>query len=826
MKQSIICAAMAILLSCAPAARVNAQSLKLNDKGYLEKRGVNVMVYSNPFSAAFYDEKRSGIDIIHHGVLTITNGGVRLTETPEQWDLVPEMEGREVNAQTGEVDVKLIYNEYNFRSQIKVTPKGDGFTIGVYLDDPLPAETEGKACFNLEFLPSAYWNHSYIADGKPCYFPRYAGTDTELRPLADKALQINNLITADLRGRDVTPVAKPLAKANKYVLAPDDPERKCVVSSDTEIQLYDGRILSQNGWFVLHSFLPAGKTGKVLEWYVEPNSIKDWTRKPVIGFSQVGYTPSQKKESIIELDPEFNAPATLKVNKVSEDGSVVCVKEVATTEWGRYLRYNYVKADFSDVTEPGIYFLEYGDQQTNIFPIAADVYAGVWKPTIDIWFPEQMDHMECKEGYRVWHNAPHMDDAVQAPTDTPHFDMFEQGHDTQSPFKPFEFVDGFDKGGWFDAGDWDIESHSHCSVLSTFVTVWDLFKPERDETMVDQENHYVNIHFADGRNDLLQQIEHGVYPIVNMVEKTGHACRGINHPTLYQYNRLDEPSTITDNKHLTGDERWFFTYSTPGLENQFCSALAACARALKDFNPELSKRCLDAAVMLYDNYVAKAQWPGMGLQCQLQLYLTTGSKKYLKGFEEQLLQNMERMATMPQGRGRRGGPDITLALQAAPYMSKGFIQKIQPYVEQFKAGLDSKAGENPYGVEVYGGSWGSTGQVVNQGISAYWANRYFPEIVGKEYIYRSADFIFGCHPFSNLSFVTGVGVKPKNVNYGNNRADFSFIPGALVPGFLLLQPDYIECKDDWPFFWGQNEATISGNAGYYLFGNILSNISE
>ena len=64
------------------------------------------------------------------------------------------------------------------------------------------------------------------------------------------------------------------------------------------------------------------------------------------------------------------------------------------------------------------------------------------------------------------------------------------------------------------------------------------------------------------------------------------------------------------------------------------------------------------------------------------------------------------------------------------------------------------------------------------------------------------------------------------MNYGNNRADFSFIPGALVPGFLLLQPDYIECKDDWPFFWGQNEATISGNAGYYLFGNILSNISE
>lgn len=63
-----------------------AQDLRLNEKGYYETRGVNVMIYSNPFSAAFYDEKRSGIDIVHHGVLTVTNGGVRMTETPEQWD--------------------------------------------------------------------------------------------------------------------------------------------------------------------------------------------------------------------------------------------------------------------------------------------------------------------------------------------------------------------------------------------------------------------------------------------------------------------------------------------------------------------------------------------------------------------------------------------------------------------------------------------------------------------------------------------------------------------------------------------------------------------
>lgn len=72
----------------------------------------------------------------------------------------------------------------------------------------------------------------------------------------------------------------------------------------------------------------------------------------------------------------------------------------------------------------------------------------------------------------------------------------------------------------------------------------------------------------------------------------------------------------------------------------------------------------------------------------------------------------------------------------------------------------------------------------------------------------------------------GVGVRPKDVAYGNNRSDFTFIAGRVVPGMLLLQPDYIENKDDWLFFWGQNECTIGQNGMYLYYGNILSNIKN
>ncbi len=796
-----------------------AQDLRLNEKGYYETRGVNVMIYSNPFSAAFYDEKRSGIDIVHHGVLTVTNGGVRMTETPEQWDLVPEMSSRDVNEQTGEVTVRLNYKEYDFDSQINVIPSGKGFKVTVSLDKPLPKELEGKACFNLEFLPSAYWNHAYLADGKPYYFPRYAGHETEARPLSQKALQVNNLITSDVRGRNEFSAAKPLMEANKFVMAPDEPTRMITVTSDTRMQLFDGRILAQNGWFVLHSYLPAGKSGKVLEWQVDPNSVSDWVREPVIGFSQVGYTPTQHKEAIIELDPNGKALETATLYRVLEDGQCVAAKTINLNMWGNYLRYDYAKADFSDITEPGIYYLQYGSQKTNIFPIGNEVYQQVWYPTLDVWFPVQMDHMAVKEGYRVWHGAPHLDDVVQAPINTPHFDMFQMSDQYESPYTAFQHIDGFDEGAWFDAGDWDVESGSHASVLMNMAALWDEFHPDRDQTMVDNENRYVNIHFPDGKPDLLQQMAHGVKPLLSMVEKIGHGCRGINHATLYQYNRLDEPSTITDNKRGTGDERWLFTYNQRGLDLQFISALAATARCIRELDPALSKRCLKAAQKLWiDNSSTPV---GQAIQPLLQLYLATGDKKYLEGVEDALLASMA-------GRGGRAATNnLQLALKAAPYMSKGFVERLRPAAEAFKAQIDRTAESNPYGVNgVYGGGWGSTGSVVGQGINCYYINKYFPDIIGKDYIYRSADFIYGCHPYSNLSFVTGVGVKPKNVNYGNNRADFAFIPGALVPGLLLLQPDYIENKDDWPFFWGQNEATIGGNSSYLLFGAMLSNISR
>ena len=159
-------------------------------------------------------------------------------------------------------------------------------------------------------------------------------------------------------------------------------------------------------------------------------------------------------------------------------------------------------------------------------------------------------------------------------------------------------------------------------------------------------------------------------------------------------------------------------------------------------------------------------------------------------------------------------------------MDKGYMKKLRPYVETFKKTLDDKGKENPYGVDPVGENWGGNGAVVSQGVTAYYAHKYFPDIIDREAVLRPAHFLFGCHPDHNKSFVAGVGVRTKAMTYGNTRADFTFIAGGVAPGLLALKPDYFENKDDWPFYWGQNECTIGLTSQYVFLGNALGKLFE
>ena len=154
--------------------------------------------------------------------------------------------------------------------------------------------------------------------------------------------------------------------------------------------------------------------------------------------------------------------------------------------WGKLFRYNYVTFDFSSVKDCGLYFIKYGDQKTDAFPIDTHVYDNVWHQTLDVWFPVQMDHMEVKDAYKVWHGVPFLDDARQAPVNEEHFDGYRMGPTTGTRYKPGEHIPGLNVGGWFDAGDFDIDEPSQCETILNLSATWENFKPTIDETYIDE----------------------------------------------------------------------------------------------------------------------------------------------------------------------------------------------------------------------------------------------------------------------------------------------------------------------------------------------------
>ena len=789
---------------------LQAQNLQLNDREYFECQGVNVLVFSNSFNGGFNDEKNSGIEIIHHGVRTVQGGAVRLNNTPEQWDLVPTMTNRKVDKEAGTIEVTMRYNDYDFESRAVVTAKGKAVEIAVYLDKPVPEKLAGEAGFNLEFLPSQYWLKTYTMDGRLGRLTRYATSQTVTRPNSEKPRQFKGFKTYDDRGTERFVDPLPIETGHRLSLATDDPSRLVTITSDdAELRLFDGRMLAQNGWFVVRSVLPKGKTGKVVTWIVEPHAIPGWIREPNIGFSQVGYIPEQPKVAVIELDKNDTPLADAALMRLQPDGTTTEAFRSKLTTWGPYFKYNYVKFDFSSVREPGVYYIQYGKTHTNDFLIDEHVYDKITDATTDVWVPIHMNHMYVTEGYRTWHGEPFKEGYLQAP-ESDHFDLHRQGAQTETKYKPLELIPGLNVGGFFDAGDFDIETGSNISVVQNFIRTWELFHPQRDETFVSQQQRYVELHRPDGVPDILQFIEHGTLNLVAQAEQIGHMASTLSNSVLDNYHHLGDAASITDGLHYdpslkpyevsadgkrsgTPDDMWAFTNRNPSLDLQAAGVFTSAARVLRGYNDALADRAQKQA-------------------------------DRLRKEAEQLQANSRR----PRGRqnnNRQGSGDLQAALDSIPMKDAAYRESLVPRVREFADYIKSFDTQNPYGVPIGLGNWAGVNAVLNFGITVNYAHIYFPDIICKAEVYRVANWLYGCHPYHNYSFVAVVGAaRPKQVFYGNNRADFSFIPGNVAPGLLFRKPDHFENYDDWPFLWGQNEGTIAGNTQYIIFSSSLRNI--
>ncbi|MGC4054929.1 MAG: cellulase N-terminal Ig-like domain-containing protein [Paludibaculum sp.] len=417
--------------------------MKVTESGYLDTQGFSVILYQSTFHPIFLDQKTTAMEMILHGHRIATNGDVRLLAAPEQWDQVAQLKGKQADKENNRLTATLSYPDYQLDYRVEVTAEPGGVRVSVNLDKPLPEKLAGRAGFNLEFLPSAYVGKSYALDGKVFgVFPRSPGDPMEkVATSADDPKRLPYQREWDDARGYFQP--RPIVTGQSITMAVEDPlYRVTVQSENVPLGLYDGRNRAQNGWFVLRTLIPAGKTEGAVVWHIRPDVMRNWARPPVIAHSQAGYPPNFPKSAVLELDPKFQGPGMARVMRLSEDGTYKQVFEGPIAARVPWLRYEYAKFDFSAVKDPGLYVIEYAGQRTELFPIAKDVYSKSWQPSLDTYLAVAMDHVSVREGYRLWHGVSHLDDARQAPPNQQHFDGWSMGPNLDSPYKPGEHIPG------------------------------------------------------------------------------------------------------------------------------------------------------------------------------------------------------------------------------------------------------------------------------------------------------------------------------------------------------------------------------------------------
>jgi hypothetical protein len=316
----------------------------------------------------------------------------------------------------------------------------------------------------------------------------------------------------------------------------------------------------------------------------------------------------------------------------------------------------------------------------------------------------------------------------------------------------------------------------------------------------------------------------------------GHICPGIIENNILDYIVVGDPVNITDGliydpslkpsereEGRSGkfDDRWVFTNRNTGGQYQFAQVAATCSRVLKDYDINLAEECLKAAKDIWEyeqNHIPvhfkvtyqplEDEYHSWELAATAELFLTTGDVKY----KNSLLKLTPYIKSMPAFYFWKFS-GFTLVRVLAKIENDEFKKAVVEKLKELKVLMKKEFEKSPYGVNFDFQVWGNNWDVLDLGARTYYFIKYFPEIFDEEYLCSALNYNFGCHPATNHSYVSGVGVNSATVGYGFNRAEWTYIPGGVVSGASFLRPKFIEYRSD-TWDWYETEYVIGGSAAY------------
>ena len=118
-----------------------------------------------------------------------------------------------------------------------------------------------------------------------------------------------------------------------------------------------------------------------------------------------------------------------------------------------------------------------------------------------------------------------------------------------SGYEPYEYIPGLNVGGFYDAGDFDIQTGSNLETVQNLALAYQEYENQYDTLDVNWETRQAELHRPDGVADLRQLVKHGILHTLAQLDAVGYLSSVIEVQSLRQYTHLGDGSKDTDNRN-------------------------------------------------------------------------------------------------------------------------------------------------------------------------------------------------------------------------------------------------------------------------------------
>ena len=498
------------------------------------------------------------------------------------------------------------------------------------------------------------------------------------------------------------------------------------------------------------------------------------SRKPAIVVNQVGYLPQWQKVAFFRqntlIDRKIQNPNVAKV--IDRDTKQeVATLPIKSTGVDRNTKDAIATIDFSDLSQPGNYYLRAGKFESPPFAIGEDIYQ---EPLIKLMrsYYIQRCGVEIDDPISgISHPPCHLNDGIIANRDDP------------------VTIDAV--GGWHDGGAYNKYVATASVTIGRLLSLYE----QHPELFPDSQ---LNIpQSGNGKSDLLDEMEFGLNWLAKMQRDDGAVYRKVSGATW--------PLDLAPDEDV--QPRYVYGISTPETA-KLAAAMAIASRVFEPIDPKLAREYLASANLAWqylqtqaemkvdwqeeddsgsDRYLASEFNTEKSLTTDIddrlwaaaELYITTGKSNFADYFAA----NLDRVEyTLFEWKNPAPLGTINYLRQQRYPVSEAVINKIKTkLLERADLVLDI-AQQNNYSIANNRFIWGSNKMTAEEGLTLAYAYQITNNSKYLKVAIAQLDYLLGRNHF-NQTFITDVGTNfVENLSNLYARAKQIKIPGSVVSG--------------------------------------------